>query len=132
MNKTLKWILIGLAIALGVFLIALPVFYMARYAGNLADVGRQMMPFRTGYHMPFPGRMPMMGIFGLSRVLLPLAVIGFAVYGVIALVRGRKPAVASAVPPALPVVPAEVRECTSCGKPLHSEGEFCPFCGAKQ
>jgi len=137
MNKTLKWILIGLAIAVGVFLIATPVFYVIRHAGNLGDLRQGMMPFRSGSHMPFrPGLMmiPLMGLFGLFRVALPLAVIGFAVYGVVALVRGRKPAIstaAQAVPP-LPVVPASDRNCAACGKPLPGEGEFCPFCGAKQ
>jgi len=61
-------------------------------------------------------------------------VIGFAVYGVVALVRGRKPAVGTAaqtVPP-LPVVPDTERNCAACGKPLRGEGEFCPFCGAKR
>jgi len=137
MNKTLKWILIGLAIALGVFIIALPVFVLAQHAGNLADFRQGMMPFRDGYHMPFRSGLmmiPLMGLFGLFRVALPLAVIGFAVYGVVALVRGRKPAVGTAaqtVPP-LPVVPDTERNCAACGKPLRGEGEFCPFCGAKR
>jgi len=52
MNKTLKWILIGLAIALGAFIIALPIFYLARHAASLADLGRPMMPFRTSTNMP--------------------------------------------------------------------------------
>lgn len=135
MNKTLKWILIGLAIALGVFIIALPVFYLARNAGNLAELGRGLMPFRSSPHMPFRSglmMMPLMGLFGLFRLALPLAVIGFAVFGVVALVRGRKNDITTAVPPALPAVPAPERSCTACGKPLQSEGEFCPFCGTKQ
>lgn len=140
MNKTLKWILIGLAIALGVFMIAMPVLYMARNAGGIADSGRGMipfqgmMPFRGDYHMPFRSgllMMPLMGLFGLFHLALPLTVVGLAVYGVLALVRGRKTVVATTVPP-VPVVPAAEHNCTSCGKSLHNEGEFCPFCGARQ
>lgn len=137
MSKTFKWILIGLAIALGVFIIALPVFYLARHVGSLTELGRGIMPFRGNYHMPFRSgimMIPLMGVFVLFRVALPLAVTGFAVYGVVALVRGRRPAVPEGVRPVppLPVVPEAGRSCISCGKPLHSEGEFCPFCGAKQ
>ena len=66
MNKTLKWILIGLAAALGVFIIALPLFYLASHAGGLMDLGRDMHPFRTTH--PFPVRtwpvlmLPFMGL----------------------------------------------------------------------
>ena len=48
MNKTLKWILIGLAIAVGVFLLALPVFYLLRVGGGVTNLGQGMMPFRAG------------------------------------------------------------------------------------
>ena len=140
MNKTIKWILIGLAIAVGVFLIALPVFYLARHAGSLVEIGRGMMPYRSGAlphfrQMPFMHMFPIMGIFGFFRLLLPLAVLGLAVYGVVALVRGRRTTI---VPPSVPTaavvppVPPAARVCTACGRELHKEGEFCPFCGAKQ
>jgi hypothetical protein len=139
MNKTLKWILIGLAIALGAFIIALPIFYMARHAASLADLGRPMMPFRASTNMPIRVwpviALPFMGLFGALRVLLSAAVFGFAVYGVVALVR-PKPArsgdAALQTPPVIPAAPAEGRVCASCGKSLHSEGEYCPYCGAKQ
>jgi len=138
MNKTLKWILIGLAIALGVFIIALPVFYLVRNAGNLAELGRGLMPFRSSPHMPFRSglmMMPLMGLFGLFRLALPLAVIGFAVFGVIALVRSnsaRKVTGSMQTPPPVPPASLEARVCPSCGMTHHSEGDFCPHCGAKQ
>lgn len=145
MNKTVKWILIGLAIALGVFVVSLPVFYMVRHAGSLASQGSGMapfqgeMPFRSGYHMPFNSRaimmLPLMGLFGIFRLLLPLAVVGLAVYGVVSLVRGRAGHAGVAgfqSPPPVPTMPAEARVCVSCGMALQKEGEFCPHCGAKQ
>ena len=79
MNKTLKWILIGLAIAVGVFLLALPVFYLLRVGGGVANLGQGMMPFRGGNHRLIWGVLPVLGIFGFLRLLLPLAVLGFAV-----------------------------------------------------
>ncbi len=139
MTKTLKWILIGLAITLGVFIIALPVFYLAWHAGSLADLGRQMMPFPTSTHMPFRSwtvvMFPLIGLFGVLRVLLPAAVLGFAVYGVVALVRakpGRTGATSLQTPPAVPPALVSERVCASCGKALPGEGEYCPHCGAKQ
>jgi hypothetical protein len=135
MNKTLKWILIGLAIAVGVFIIAVPIFYLARHAGNLAEFGRDVMPFRSGTHMmprTWPFMMfPLAGLFGFFRLLVPLAVVGFAVYGIVALARGRNGR-APQFPPAVPPAKTEGRVCASCGKPLPDEGEFCPHCGAKQ
>lgn len=83
---------------------------------------------RTGYyHSPFL-MMPLMGIFGFLRLLLPAAVLGLAVYGVVALVRGRG---TQTVPPVNPAAAAE-HQCAACGRQLVSGGEFCPYCGAKQ
>jgi uncharacterized membrane protein len=139
MNKTLKWILIGLGIALVVFFIAMSVFYMLRVAGGVGGTSwrgmmpfQGMMPYRSGYHMPFLGFMPMMG-FGFFRLLLPLAVIGFAVYGLVRLAGGkskRYDASASQTPP--PLTGETQRACVACGKALPGEGEYCPHCGAKQ
>lgn len=130
MNKTLKWVLIGLAIAVGVFIIALPIFTLVLGGGRagmmdgwgLRDGVRDGV--RMPYHSPFM-MMPLMGIFSLFRLLLPAAVLGLAVYGVVALARGAR--VNNAAPP--PV--AEVN-CAACGRELVSGGEFCPYCGAKQ
>ena len=143
MNKTLKWVLIGLAIAVVVFFIALSIFYMARVARGSSELGwwggmtpfQGMRPSRSDYHMPFLGAMPMMGFFGLSRLLLPLVVVGFAVYGIVRLVGGgsnRYGTGSTQAPPPVPSAPVVERTCVSCGQALHSEGEFCPHCGAKQ
>lgn len=132
MNKTLKWILIGLAIAVGAFIIALPIFTMVLGGGRAGMMDgwglREGMRggMRVPFHSPFM-MMPLMGIFGLLRLLLPAAVLGLAVYGVVALVRGSR--VKTAVPPTQPVV---VQACAACGRELVSGGEFCPYCGAKQ
>lgn len=138
MNKTLKWILIGLGIALVVFFIAMSVFYMLRVAGATDGTTwrggmmpfQGMTPYRSGYHMPFFG---MMGGFGFFRLLLPLAVIGFAVYGVVRLAGGksnRYDAGSSQTPP--PLTGETQRACVACGRTLTGEGEYCPHCGAKQ
>lgn len=55
--------------------------------------------------------------FGFFNWLFLLAVIGFAIYGVIALIN-RRPAPAS---------PA--RTCTNCGKPAQGDWSTCPHCG---
>lgn len=133
MNKTLKWILIGLAIAAGAFLLSLPIFYIARNADALTSVDGLRMPMRITFHTPFRWMpmlavMPLVGIFGIFRVLIPLIVVGLAVWGVVALVRGRH---SSQTQPPLPSAGSE-RACNSCGKPLYDQGEYCPFCGSKQ
>ncbi|HNR02749.1 MAG TPA: hypothetical protein PKK59_09450 [Anaerolineaceae bacterium] len=132
MNKTLKWVLIGLAIAVGVFIIALPIFTLVLGGGHagmmdgwgLRDGLRDGV--RMPYHSPFM-MMPLMGIFGLFRLLLPAAVLGLAVYGVVALARGGRGNNAATPPP-----PAAAVSCAACGRELVSGGEFCPYCGAKQ
>jgi hypothetical protein len=135
MNKTLKWVLIGLGIAVVVFFIALSIFVIfGRVAGGVDGSNWGRMPFRSGYHMPFRGVMPMMGFFGLSRLLLLLVVIGFAVYGLVRLVGGNGAHHGAApmqqTPP--PVTGITERACVACGRTLPGEGEFCPHCGAKQ
>lgn len=141
MNKTLKWILIGLAIAAGAFIISLPVMFMIHNGGwigmmdgyGLRDSLRDGMRTST-FHSPM--RMfPMFGLFSFLRLLIPLGVIALAVYGLVALVR-RKPAhpatsaSAAVVTPA--PEPAETGKCATCGRERISEGEYCPFCGARQ
>ena len=135
MNKTLKWILIGLAIAVGVFLLALPVFYLVRVGGDVTNLGQGMMPFRGGNHRLIWGVLPLIGVLGFLRMLLPLTVLGFAVYGIVALARGKKIPAAMTTPPAIPAVPvspAPERVCVSCGRTLPPDGDFCPYCGTKQ
>ena len=130
MNKTLKWVLIGLAIAVGVFIIALPIFTLALGGGRAAMMdgwGLRDGMRSSYYHPPFMMR-PLMGVLGLFRMLLPAAVLGLVVYGVVALARGGR---AKAAPPP-PAADVTQRACAACGRELVSGGEFCPYCGAKQ
>ncbi len=151
MNKTLKWILIVLAVIIGLGVLSLPLWLMlAHNGGQLPAVDSTVLreDLREGMrdgmrypHMPFTGRMfPFFGMFGFARMLLPLGVIALAVYGVIALVR-RKPAqtanpasaaVVTPAPAAAAAEPAEIGKCATCGRERISEGEYCPFCGARQ
>ncbi len=135
MNQTLKWILIGLAVAAGVFIVSLPILMLAQNGGRAAMMDGWWMGdgLRDGVRSAHPHSpylmMPMMGIFGFLRLLLPAAVLGLAVYGVVALVRRGS----ANTPPPVAVTPAqEARVCSACGRELYSEGEFCSFCGAKQ
>lgn len=131
MNKTLKWILIGLGIALAAFLIAMPVMRMFMGGSRYAMRG---LPFsRAGHGMM---AFPMMGVFGFFRFLIPLGILALAVVGIVYLVRNNRSGKAGQIPP--PLATAEPREevqgkwCVHCGKPLASEGGFCPYCGTKQ
>lgn len=130
MNKTLKWILIGLAIAVGAFLVALPIFYMVLNHGAVRTGGLGIARHMPGMRFAFGG------FFMLFRMLIPLGILVLAVFGVIHLVRGgHKPSLAPVQPvqPVPPVAPvAAHRVCVNCGKGLPLEGEYCPSCGAKQ
>jgi len=127
MNKTLKWVLIGLGIAVLAFLIALPLFGMHR-------LGFSMMSRYPGVDRGFPlmRAMPMMA-FGLVRGVLGLGVLALAVIGVVLLVRGSR---AKQIPPPVTVVPESVVEpgknCRNCGKEINAEWVACPYCGKKQ
>jgi hypothetical protein len=84
------------------------------------------MPMRRGGMMPFGGLM-MLPFFGLF-CLVSLGVLGFAVYGIVALVNHSK---------SVKVSPVEVAQgphtepCTKCGKPVQDEWTNCPHCGQK-
>lgn len=125
MNKTLKWVLIGLGIALAAFLVTMSCIRFAGYH-TLGWMGR------SGAY-PRMGMMPMMGFFGLFRLLVPLGVLVLAVFGVIHLVRGKATTPPAMIPPAQPVAPVlDVHQCANCGKTYETDGEFCPYCGTKQ
>jgi hypothetical protein len=63
--------------------------------------------------------------FGILRLLVPLAVAGLAIYGVVALFsRKPSPVVAGDAAPAIPT-----HTCTSCGKPAQDDWKNCPYCG---
>lgn len=84
------------------------------------------------YHGGMMGRsfsfnQPMMYGFGFSpfslvRWIIPLVVLGFAIYGVVALFNRRKtsPVPAEAVP---------TQSCGNCGKPTSGDWKNCPYCG---
>ena len=142
MNKTLKWVLIFLGIALLVFCLALPLFLAPAmrggFSGRMPMMGRDFGPFNNyGGHMRFGG-----GLFGIGfmllRLIIPLGVLALAVVGVVALVRGRKPAQPPAAPiAAAPVEPAPAaaapveHPCPHCGQPVQDGWLACPHCGEK-
>jgi hypothetical protein len=127
MNKTLKWVLIALGIALVAFLVALPLFGMHRF-------GFSMMPRYSGFERGFPmmGFMPMMA-FRLVRGLIGLGIFALAVTGVVLLVRGAN---AKKVAPPAPVettpIVEPVTNCGNCGKEIKVGWVACPYCGKKQ
>ena len=136
MNKTLKWILIGLGIAVAAFLVALCFFVMHRGGfsmmrgyGDFDRLGRGFGGF------PMMGFMPMMA-FGLLRGIFGLGVLALAVIGVVLLVRNDKARRAAKPVDAASVVPATEQEvernCKRCGRHLEEEWAICPYCGKKQ
>ncbi|HPS41915.1 MAG TPA: hypothetical protein PK040_04875, partial [Anaerolineaceae bacterium] len=74
MSKTLKWVLIGLAIALAAFLLTMLIGGMF-WMHNGVGISRF-----DGYN-PHGGMMrwPMMGFFGFFRALIPLGILVLAV-----------------------------------------------------
>ena len=133
MNKALKWILIGLGIALVVFFVA-----MAALRGFAFRPAFMMGSRVPGFHYPLGGMMFGMGLVMLFRVLLGATVLGFAVFGVIALFRNHKSIPANQVDSTAPQVQAAAekvepqRTCVKCSQPLQSDWKNCPYCGKKQ
>jgi hypothetical protein len=119
MKNAWKWIILGLAVFVLAFCIALPLFG----GGSLLPV--RMMSYRR--MMPFG----MMGIgaFGwigmLARLVIPLLFVGLVVGVVVLLVRKPSPPPVS-TPPAPPTAP-----CRKCGKPVEQGWVACPYCGTK-
>jgi hypothetical protein len=127
MNKTWKWILIGLGIAIVAFLVALPLFGMHR-------LGFPMMSRIPGFDRGFQyiGIMPMMA-FGVIRGLLGLGILALAVIGVVLLVRNGKSKEVTPIASVVPDVAAEpARNCRHCGRELKTDWVACPYCGKKQ
>lgn len=106
-----KWLLIVLgvlALAAISFLVAFMLF-------------RGVHARSAGYLMPgaFGGMMVGMGILMFLRLVIPLAILVLAGFGIAYLVkRDRK-------------VVAPTKVCASCGKPLAAEWTTCPYCGTK-
>ncbi len=157
MNRTWKWILIGLGVFILAFCVGLPLFL--GLGARLFGYGGMPM-----LRQPFGGY-PMMGGrgFGLLGLLIPLfglAVVVLVIVGIVLLLRRpQKPVVvasttSSAVSPAVvasepvppadfnpsepvapaAVAPAEVVEttpCPHCGAPVQAGWVACPHCGEK-
>jgi hypothetical protein len=132
MKNIWKWI----AIFLAVLIVASFVFLFLRMSGFGMPFGYGMNGYGMGY-----GRMPLMGgdfrgshmfngygFFGggfmmFGALLIPLAVIGLLVWGVVSLVKGTTRQHGEP--------PTAVHPCTHCGKPLQSGWVNCPYCGEK-
>ena len=152
MSKTWKWI-IGILVGLLILaaLVAVP-FGMRQFMGSYSaqlpaqgfdrDFSRGFGPgmMGRGGNYYYPHGMMNQGYgfyhpmaygfgffaFGILHWIIPLAVIGLAIYGVVALFR-RKPA----APAAVEAVPASAssQSCGNCGKPLQGDWKNCPYCG---
>jgi len=139
MNKTLKWILIGLGIAIAAFLVTMAFFGFHRggysMMNGIDDYGRGL---RTFGRMPMMGFMPMMA-FGLMRGVFGLGVFALAVIGVVLLIRNGKSKHAEKMAAAQPAVsetpvvaPEPEINCKKCGKVLQKDWAVCPYCGRRQ
>jgi hypothetical protein len=133
MNKVLKWVLIGLGIAVVVIGIAMVAFrgFMGRPEFMMGGRG-------LGFHRPFGGMMFGMGLFMLFRVLLGGTVLGLAVFGLISLFRRHKSVAVNTAAPTVSETQAVVenvtpqRTCVKCSQPLQPDWKNCPYCGKKQ
>ena len=119
MKNNWKWILLGAAVFLLAFCIALPLFG-----------GFSAMPMRwiSGSGLARDGMMHG-GLFGGIGMLFRLAVPVLGIAGLAALIYllVKRPA---ASPPPLPSLPTTA--CVNCGKPLDPGWVACPYCGKKQ
>jgi hypothetical protein len=117
MKRVWKWILLGIAVFLAAFFIALPLLG-----------GWGVMPVRGiyGYGLIHRG-MTGWGGFSWIGMLFRFAVPALLVVGGAGLVYYLvKP---PAAPPANPV---PTKPCGACGKPLDPGWVACPYCGKKQ
>lgn len=139
MNKTLKWVLVGLGMAVAAFLVTMMFigFHRGGYSMmfGIDNYGRGL---RTFGRMPMMGLMPLMG-FGLLRGFFGLGILALAVIGVVLLIRNGKTHEAAKTASAQPAVvetPAAAAEpertCKKCSKVLQSDWAVCPYCGKKQ
>jgi hypothetical protein len=156
MNKTWKWILIGLGVFILAFCVGLPLFLGigTRFAGY-GGMPMMRQPF-GGYPMMGGRGFGFFGGFGLLRLIVPLfglAVVAAVIAGIVLLLRRpRTPAAVVVTPaasvepapagdfnPAEPVVPAaaapavvvETTPCPHCGAPVQAGWVACPHCGEK-
>jgi hypothetical protein len=133
MNKVLKWVLIGLGIAVVVIGIT-----MVAFRGFMGRPEFMMGGRVLGFHRPFGGMMFGMGLFMLFRVLLGGTVLGLAVFGLVSLFRRHKSVAVNTAAPVVTETQAVVenaapqRTCVKCSQPLQPDWKNCPYCGKKQ
>jgi hypothetical protein len=84
-----------------------------------------MMGRGYGYRGMMGGGFGFFPIGGIFMGLIGLAVLGLAVYGVVALFNRQPTPVV--VPAPVPTVAAHA--CSSCGKPVQDDWKTCPYCG---
>ena len=155
MSKTWKWIigiLIGLLIV--AVIVAIPVGlhqlavrnsvrmsaqgfdrdYSRGFGPGMMGQGGQQYYYHQGMMNQGYGFFPPMAYgfgffaFGILRLIVPLTLIGFAIYGVVALFR-RKPSAPVAVEAVPAPAPVSTRSCGNCGKPAQDDWKNCPYCG---
>jgi hypothetical protein len=98
---------------------------MGRGQGNYDGFGPGMMGRGYGYRGMMGGGFGFFPFGGIFMGLIGLAILGLAVYGVIALFN-RHPA--PVVVPAS-VSPVVTHTCSNCSKPAQDDWKTCPYCG---
>jgi len=107
MKETWKWIVLGAALFLLAFLVALP-FFMG---GSWGMMG--------------PGMMGGFGWWG-AWMMLPMVFGGFIVVGLIVLLLVAVLRLGSGFS-----APKMARTCPSCGRSVRDDWNTCPYCGSK-
>jgi DNA-directed RNA polymerase subunit RPC12/RpoP len=119
MKSVWKWVLIGVAVFLSVFLLALPLF-----TGICGKAGSMMGGGWSGWGM-MGGGYPMMG-FGFWMMagvfLVPLLLIALVAGLVISLQRNARSNTETSAPGI---------NCPHCGKMVQKDWVACPHCGKK-
>jgi len=108
MNKVWKWILIFVGALILVFLISMAFLTSFSRFGRIGYLGGM----RGGFGMMGGGFMMFGGLFGL-------VILGFAIYGVVALFSRNR----MSTPPPMP------NTCPNCGRVVEKSWVNCPYCG---
>jgi hypothetical protein len=137
MKNTWKWIAVALAVLLVGSWVVTPLLHSFGITTSYMPMmggfggGRYFEGGFGGGHMGFPGTGGMMysGFGAFGGLLLPLVVIGLAVWGGIALIKSAtaKKAPASAAP--CPAAESHDANCPHCGRIIQPDWNTCPFCG---
>jgi hypothetical protein len=109
MNKVWKWILIFVGALILVFIISMAVLTGFGRMGYLGGMHRGIGMMGWGRMMFFP-----------LGCLLGLAVLGFAIYGIVALFSRNR---LTRTPPPMPST------CPNCGRVVEKSWVNCPYCG---